>query len=280
MTRDLAGKTYVVTGCNTGIGRVTAETLAARGAEVLLLNRSEEKTAPVLAAIEAAGGRARFVGIDLDDLASARATGESLRSLPRIDGFIANAGLAGFGGLTKQGFEKMFGVNHLGHFVLTEWVLPVIAATPDARIVFVASKAHYQAKAIDWAALRRTTAHTTGLPEYAVSKLCNVLYAKSLAARLEGKVTTYSLHPGVVASDVWRDIPAPVRGLMKLFMITNEEGAKTTLHCATDAGAGRETGLYYDRCKPVKPSKLALDASLAEALDARSREFAAGFLPD
>src|SRR6516225_5809335 len=117
MERDLAGKWFVITGANTGIGRVTAEKLAERGAEVTLACRSEEKTLPVLDAIRAAGGKADFDRLDLADLPSVRASADRLAARGRpLDVLVANAGLAGPRGLTKDGFELIFGTNHLGHF--------------------------------------------------------------------------------------------------------------------------------------------------------------------
>ncbi len=268
----LAGKNFVVTGANTGIGRCTAEELARRGARVLLACRSEDKTRPVLDAIRASKPAAEpeFVALDLGDLASVRACASGLldRDLP-VHGLINNAGLAGLRGQTKQGFEIAFGTNHLGHFLLTTMLLPKVREA-RGRIVNVASKAHYDAKPIDWAALRDKTRSVTGLPEYAVSKLCNVLFTKELAAGDGGRggegVRSYSLHPGVVASDAWRQIPQPFRWFMKLGMLSNEEGARTTLHCATSPDVASDDGLYYDREKPKEPSALAKDAALARKL--------------
>jgi NAD(P)-dependent dehydrogenase (short-subunit alcohol dehydrogenase family) len=102
------------------------------------------------------------------------------------------------------------------------------------------------------------------------------LFSAELARRLAGTgVTTYALHPGVVATDVWRGVPWPFRSLIKLGMISPEEGAKTTLHCATSAEAGAQTGLYYDKEKPREPSKLAQDAHLAAELWAQSEKWIA-----
>ncbi len=273
--RDLEGKLAIVTGANTGIGRVTAETLAARGAHVVLACRSLEKTRPVLDAIASRGGSAEFLELDLADLDATRAAAERFLATARpLHLLIANAGLAGQRGLTAQGFELTFGVNHLGHFVFVETLLPKLRESAPARIVLVSSEAHRRAKRIDWDALRRPTANVTGLPEYAVSKLCNALYARELSARLAGtQVTTYALHPGVVASDVWRSIPAPVAWLMKRFMITNEQGAATTLHCATEPSLARESGLFYEKCARRDASRTAQDDALAEELVRRSREF-------
>lgn len=279
---DQEGRTWVVTGANTGIGRVTAEVLASRGAHVVLACRSEARTRPVLDAIAAAGGSAEFLPLDLADLGSARAAAISLRRRGRpVHGLVNNAGLAGTGGITTQGFELTFGVNHLGAFVFTEHLLDALVASAPARIVFVASKAHYRTSGIDWERLRQPARTPIAFPEYCVSKLCNVLYANELSRRLEGSdVTTYSLHPGVVASDVWRSLPGPLRGIAKLFMLSNEDGAKTTLFCATDETLGHESGQYYDSCRVRAPSALARDVALQDLLVAKSRSFASGFLDD
>jgi NAD(P)-dependent dehydrogenase (short-subunit alcohol dehydrogenase family) len=274
---DLSGKLVVVTGANTGIGRVTAETLAKQGARVILATRSEAKTAPVVEAIRASGGTAEWLALDLADFASVRAAAERLlardEAIPLV---IANAGFAGLRGLTKDGFELTFGTNHLGHYLFVRLLLPAIERAPlpgGARIVIVSSKAHYDAKPIDWQAQREPTKAVTGLPEYAVSKLSNVLFAKELARRVPSHVHTYALHPGVVASDAWRSVPWGVRHLIKLFMITNEEGARTTLYCATSDEVASHTGRYYDTSREKKPSKLALDDALARTLWEKSAEW-------
>ena len=135
----------------------------------------------------------------------------------------------------------------------------------------MASKAHYRAPGFDWNALRQRTATRSGLPEYGVSKLANVLFSAELARRLAGSgVTTYALHPGVVASDIWRGVPWPLRSLIKLAMISTEEGARTTLYCATDPEVGASSGLYYDSCRPKQPSRVAQDGALAAELWQRS----------
>jgi len=279
---SLGGQTFLVTGSNTGIGRVTAEVLAKRGAKVILACRSEEKTRPVLDGIRAAGGDAEFVSLDLADLVSVRRCASDLlaRDVP-LHGLVNNAGLAGLRGQTKQGFELTFGTNHLGHFLLTTLLLPRVRAV-KGRIVNVSSKAHYDFKPvpkpspdlIDWAALREKTRSVTGLPEYAVSKLCNVLFTKELARGQAGEgVHSYALHPGVIASDAWRQIPQPFRWLMKLGMLSNEDGAKTTLHCATSSDVAADDGLYYDTSKPKTPSKYADDGELSRKLWQQSEEW-------
>ncbi|MFT3766658.1 MAG: SDR family oxidoreductase [Minicystis sp.] len=274
--RDLTGKVFLVTGANTGIGRVTAETLARRGGKVFLACRSEDKTRPVIDSIRAAGGAAEFLPLDLGSLASVRASAKAFldRGEP-LHVLVNNAGLAGFRGLTKDGFELVFGTNHLGPFVFTTLLLPRLRASAPARIVNVSSKAHYEAKGIDWDALRKPTKTITALREYEVSKLCNVLFTKELARGRAGEgVKSYSLHPGVVASDIWRKIPWPIRPLLLKRMITVEQGAETSLYCATSSEVADHDGRYYDECREKKPNPLADDAGLAKELWEKSEAWA------
>ena len=275
---ELSGKTFVITGANTGIGKITAKELAKRGAHVILACRSRDKTQPVIDEItrDTGNDQVEFIALDLGDLASVRRCAEDLlaRNTP-IHGLINNAGLAGQRGTTKDGFEIQFGTNHLGHYLLTRLLLDRIKQTRGARIVNVASASHYSAKQIDWDALRKPTRTPTAMREYGVSKLSNVLFTKELARRLEGSgVTTYALHPGVVATDVWRRVPSPVRWVMKKFMVTPEEGAQTSIRCATAPELANETGRYYDRDGREKhPSRLARDPALASELWTRSAEW-------
>jgi NAD(P)-dependent dehydrogenase (short-subunit alcohol dehydrogenase family) len=142
-------------------------------------------------------------------------------------------------------------------------------------VVTVASDAHYGVKGLDFEAFRRRTASLTGLREYAASKLCNVLFSAELARRCEGQgVTTYSLHPGVVASDIWRRVPWPARPLIKLRMLSPEQGAQTSLYCATAPEVAGDSGLFYTDCAPRAPSKL-VTGELAGTLWKRSEEWAA-----
>ena len=274
----MQGKTVLVTGANTGIGRVTAEDLARRGAHVFLACRSEERTRPVVDAIEAAGGRATFLALDLGDLESVSACAKSFLAKSRsLDVLVNNAGLAGQRGITKQGFELAFGTNHVGHFLLTKLLLPALREPSSARIVNVSSGSHRSATGIDFGAVRRKTASVSGMPEYGVSKLANVLFAKELARGKAGSgVLSAALHPGVVASDVWRSVPWPFRSLMKLFMLTNEQGAATSIHCATTSDL--EDGAYYDKSRPKHPSRTAQDEALAAELWQRSEEWVAPFV--
>lgn len=273
--RDLDGRVFVVTGANTGIGAATARALAERGGRVVLACRSEEKTRPVIDAIEQGGGAADFLRLDLADLSQVRAAADELlgRGHP-IHVLVANAGLAGQRGLTADGFEMTFGVNHLGHYLFTRLLLDRLRESAPARVVVVASAAHYDAKGIDWDAVQHKTRSVSGIREYAVSKLANVLFAAELARREQGTgITTYALHPGVIASDVWRRVPWPVRAVMKRFMKDTEEGAQTSIYCATAPELADETGRYYDDCARKTPSHLAQDPELAAELWQRSEEW-------
>jgi retinol dehydrogenase 12 len=266
---ELSGRTFLVTGGNTGIGRATAVGLARRGGRVYVACRSPDKGRAAAAAIgaEAGSDAVRFVPLDLADLASVRACAEEFlaRDEP-LHGLINNAGVAGRRGLTADGFELAFGVNHLGHFALTTALLGRLAQSAPARVVTVSSDAHFQARGVDFTAVRRPTASVTGMAEYATSKLCNVLFSAELARGTAGQgITSYALHPGVVASDIWRRVPWPVRPLIKLRMITPDEGARTTLYCATSDAVAAVSGRYYERCHEHQPSP-AVTAELARAL--------------
>lgn len=275
MSQDLLGKTYVVTGATAGIGKVTATELARRGAHVIITGRSKDKAQPVVDAIKAetSNPQVEAISLELGDLDSVRAAATELldRKIP-IHGLINNAGMAGTRGLTKSGFELAWGSNHVGPYLFTRLLLDRLEASAPSRIVNVASKSHYRAKSIPWDALRSPTRSVSGLPEYEASKLANVLFSKALAKRLEGTgVTVYSLHPGVVATDVWRRVPAPLRWIAKKFMITPEEGAVASLKTATDPALASESGKYYDVGGVEKhPSRVAQDPALAEELWVKS----------
>lgn len=273
----MQGRVVLITGANTGIGLATARVLACQGAQVIVACRSAEKARMAVEDIRRSSGNQQIEALELDlaNLESVRRCAQELlaRAMP-LHVLINNAGLAGARGLTASGFELAFGVNHVGHFLLTHLLLDRLKESAPARIVTVASKAHYQAPGIDWSAVRLPTRSRTGLSEYGVSKLANVLFSAELARRLVGSgVTTYALHPGVVASDVWRSVPWPLRSLLKMAMITTEEGAATTLHCATSPALIDQSGLYYDRCLEKTPSHAAQDPLLAAELWRRSLEW-------
>jgi len=262
------GRTFLVTGANTGIGRATASALARQGGRVYIASRSREKGEEAVAGIKASTGNEAvwFLPLDLADLDSVRAcaaaflaTGDPLHVL------VNNAGVVRARSRTKQGFELMFGVNHLGHFALTNALLGRLTASAPARVVTVSSDSHYSARGIDFEALRRPERGITGLHGYAVSKLCNVLFSQELARRTaDTGVTSYALHPGVVASDIWRRVPWPVRPLITRRMLTVDEGAATSLYCATSPDVAQDSGKFYDRCAERAPSRVATPELAAE----------------
>jgi len=262
----------LITGANIGIGRVTGLRLAQAGFTVFLAGRSAQRTQAVIDEIHATtktSNKAFFLPLQLDDLHSVRECAALFlaRQLP-LHLLVNNAGLAGRKGQTRQGFEMAFGVNHLGHFLLTHLLLDTLKASAPAKVVTVASRAHLMAyQGLDWPALQQATRSLTGTREYGVSKLANILFSAHLAKVLAGTgVSTYSLHPGVVDTEVWRELPGFLRPLLRLRgLLTPEEGAQTTLYCALQAPAS-ESGLYYDKSRIKTPSRIAQDAQLAEQL--------------
>jgi retinol dehydrogenase 12 len=163
-------------------------------------------------------------------------------------------------------------VNHLGHFALTQELLPLLRDSGKARIVTVASDAHFQASGISFDTLRSGTKSIIGMREYAVSKLCNVLFAAELGRQFDGSdVTAYSLHPGVVASEIWRRVPWPARQIMTRRMLSTEQGAQTSLYCATSDEISGESGHYFDKCQVTEPSKAVTPELAAELRDFSER---------
>jgi len=272
-------RTFLVTGGNTGIGRATATALAAGGGRVYIGCRSAEAGAAAVDAIKSAAGSQTvwLLPLDLASLGSVRdcaavflARDEPLHVL------VNNAGVGGQRGKTAEGFELHFGVNHLGHFALTMLLLDRLKASGSgaaqgARVVTVSSDAHYGAPGVDFDAVRRSTPSFTGQREYAVSKLGNVLFTQELARRA-GDVSSYALHPGVVASDIWRRVPRPARAIIKRRMLTVEQGAVTSVYCATSPAVAAESGLFYDKCAVRAPSRVATP-ELAELLWKHSAEW-------
>ena len=263
--------TFFVTGANSGIGRALVEALAARNATVVLATRSEERTKPVVSELKARypGARLQWLHLDVSDLGSVRRAAESfLATRQPIDVLVNNAGIAGTRRLSPEGYDITYATNHIGPFLLTNLLLPRLREAPQGRVVNVASNAHFMAKEMDWSGLEhRTVPKRSAFKDYAMTKLMNVLHAKELARRLAGtRVTTYALHPGAVASNIWRSIPQPIQWVMKWFMLSNEEGAKTPLYCATAPQLSTASGRYYHKEREAKTSALAENGALAREL--------------
>lgn len=275
---ERTARTVLVTGANSGLGRATAAALAARGERVVLAARSEARTRPVLEDLRARfpAAELRFLELDLANLAAVRRAAEAFRSSEgRLDVLINNAGTAGGRGLTDDGFEITVGTNHVGAYHLTELLLPCLRAAPQGRIVNVASVAHTRVRELDWHWLDRRAPEAaparSGFGAYAVSKLMNILHARALARRLSGtRVTTYALHPGGIATNIWRSLPWFVRQVLALTLTDAEHGAETQVWCATAPELAAQTGRYYERCAERTPTALARDDALADELDART----------
>lgn len=274
----LNGKVALVTGANSGIGAVTARELALQGYHVFLACRDADKAQQVINAIDQQSrgqAKAEFIALDLASLDSIRACAAQFlaKKLP-LHLLICNAGLAGHKGMTKSGFELTFGVCHVGHFLLTQLLTEKLIESKPARVVVVSSKAHRHAKGIDFDAVIRPTESMGALKEYTVAKLANVLFVKELGRRLYGTgVTAYAVHPGVVSTNVWRSLPKPMVKVFSRWMISPEEGAQTTLYCATQPQLSGETGMYYDNCKVTASSGTAQDIQLARLLWEKSSEW-------
>ncbi len=266
---DQSRKVAIVTGANTGIGRVTAQELARAGARVYLACRNSDKAASAAEDIRAEVPSAdlALLPLDLGSMSAVRsaaenflATGEPLHLL------VNNAGLVA-PGLTSDGFGMTFGVNHVGTALFTKLLLERLRSSAPARIVTVASRAHMRASGIPFDALRQPTSSGRSFVEYCESKLANVLWSAELGRALEGTgVTTYALHPGVVASDVWRSVWPGVRHFIKLFMVSVEDGARTSLYCATAPELAAQSGLYYANERERTPRNRGTDSQLAAEL--------------
>jgi len=270
------GKVSIVTGSNTGLGRVTALELAKRRSHVFLACRSAERTVPVVEAIrrEVGHDRVEYLPLDLASLQSVRVACDMFlaRDLP-LHVLINNAGEAGQTGYTEDGFQMTLGVNYLGHYLLTRLLLERMQASAPARIVHVSSDMHYRVQGIDWVKVRKPS-RLPGIKEYEVSKLANVLLNAALARSLDStRVTTYAVHPGAVATDIYRRVPRPIRALITASMLTPEEGARTQIRCGVDPFLSGESGLYYAEERAKEPSPLARDESLVTELWNRSAEW-------
>lgn len=245
-------RVVVITGANSGIGRETAFALAELGYELVLAGRHRDAMQPVLDRIAThhPQARARFLRLDLADLHGVVESAETLLADDDpIHVLINNAGVAGQRGVTTDGFELAFGTNHLGHFVFTQHLVDRLAASGNSRVVNVSSNAHLEARGIDWELLRRPTKSLTGLREYSVSKLCNVLFSAGLSARHDPQqLSSFALHPGVVSTNVWRRIPSPLLPVMRkvLKMVPADAGIVATMRAVTEPGLESHSGDYLD----------------------------------
>lgn len=275
---QLHGKTVVITGSNTGIGKATALNLAKRGARVILACRDQQRAEAAVSDIkkESGNNEVLYMHLDLADLQSVRSFAENfLRTEPRLDILINNAGLV-VRGKTKEGIGMIFGINHLGHFLLTLLLLERLKEGGPSRVVNVSSDAH-RVGTIDFDCinahkkLRKGDSAMALFMSYSDSKLCNVLFTRELAKRLEGtNVTCYSLHPGAIKTEIgrhsnlwWKLILYPIT---TLFFLDVESGAQTSLHCALQEGIEPLSGRYFSKCAVQEVYAKAKDDATAKKL--------------
>ncbi|HWZ63222.1 MAG TPA: SDR family oxidoreductase [Steroidobacteraceae bacterium] len=257
------GKTCLVTGATHGVGLATARALAAHGATVLLHGRDAELGRRLAEQIgrESGNPAVRFVRADFMHLEEVRELAAELGRLPRLDVLINNAALMDGRQrrCTAEGYDATFGVNHLAPFLLTNLLLPKLGQSAPARVVVVASEAHRGAGWLDFDDLMN--ARVGFLRAYQRSKLANLLFMRALAKRLGGGVTVNAAHPGLVASQLFRSVPQPLRlalaTIVRPFMRSAERGAETSVYLATSPEVAAKTGGYYSNCRRVTPSDAA-----------------------
>ena len=270
MSSEMKGKRVVVTGASRGIGRETALAIGRMGADISLVVRDEARGNTVAEEVRALGAEVDVFVADLSSMADIRRMAEGLlEKHDRIDVLVNNAGaLLMDRQVTKDGYEATFATNHLGYFLLTELLLDAVKKAPAGRIVNVASDAHHRGT-IDFGDLMSEKGYA-GWRAYGASKLANILFTSELARRIEGTgVTANSLHPGVIASGFALNNKGIVGTLWKLmspFLMSSENGAKTTVFLATDASVAQVSGKYFSKCKQKTPSREARDASVATRL--------------
>lgn len=273
MTDAMAGKVCMVTGANSGIGKVTALELARIGATVVMVCRNQQKGEAAQTEIRQTTGNPN-VDLLLADMASQ----QSIRDLAaafqskydRLHVLVNNAGGMWMQRtVTVDGLETTFAVNHLGYFLLTNLLLDVLKASAPARVVNVSSDAH-KIGPLPFDDLQGQTRYH-GFRAYGYSKLGNILFTVELARQLEGTgVTVNCLHPGMVDTNFGKGnglkLPWPFGWMMRKLTISPERGAQTSLYLATSPAVEGVTGKYFAKQKPARPSRAARDTEAARRL--------------
>ncbi|XP_053175140.1 retinol dehydrogenase 12-like [Scomber japonicus] len=272
----LDGKTVLITGGNTGIGKETAVDLAKRGARVILACRDMDRANKAAEEVRKKSQNDNVIvkKLDLASLQSVRQLAKDiLASEERLDVLINNAGVMSCPKWqTEDGFEMQFGVNHLGHFLLTNCLLDLLKKSSPSRIVNVASLAHERGQ-IYFDDINQDKDYRPW-KSYSQSKLANVLFTRELANKVEGTgVTAYSLHPGVIRTELgrhfWPTMPLWKRVIytpLLFFIKSPTEGAQTTIYCAVEESLQKESGLYYSDCAPKTAAPQGRDDEAAKKL--------------
>jgi len=282
-TARLDGKTVLITGANTGIGKACAEDFCRRGARVIILCRSEARAMEAINSIKKSVGPEKanieFEQLDLSSLQNINQCVDRLNlKLSKVDILLNNAGVMACPEMrTAEGFEMQIGTNHFGHFYLTNLLLPLLRkAGKDsvARVVNVSSLAHTGGN-IQWDDINFNKTKYSPGKAYNQSKLANVLFSNELADReRDNGIHTYSLHPGVVVSELGRHIPDVYGRFALIFLAyfvgpftkTTENGAQTSIYCCVDESVEKDTGKYYSDCRAKTPAKQALDKDAQKKL--------------
>ena len=269
------GKTVLITGANTGIGKETAIDLARRGARIIIACRDLEKAKAAADLITNVTGSkdVTIKHLDLASLKSVRSFAEDInKNENKLDILINNAGIMNCPySKTEDGYEMQFGVNHLGHFLLTNLLLDLLKKSAPSRIVTVSSLAHAYGGPMNIDDINSEKEYSEW-GSYSRSKLANVLFSRELAKKLQGTdVSTYSLHPGAISTELTRHwkkslLWKPLLFLGEYLIKTPEEGAQTTIYCTVEESLASETGKYYSDCAEKTPSKAALDDDTSKRL--------------
>jgi retinol dehydrogenase 14 len=271
---DVRGKRILVTGATSGIGLEAAVELARRGARVTLVGRDAARTAAARTVVmeRANSNEVDELLCDFGSQASIRALAEAFRARHhRLDVLVNNAGAVNSTRrLGPDGIEATWAVNHLGYFLLTALLLDLLKTSAPARIVTVASIGHRGGTlSLDDPGFDGGGYST--MRAYRRSKLANVLFAAELARRLKGSgVTSNSLHPGTVATNIWSGAPTWTKPIIAIlyrpFFISAAEGGQTIVQLAADPGLEGVSGRYFEKRQPVAPAPLAQDEDLARRL--------------
>ncbi|MDR3721622.1 MAG: SDR family oxidoreductase [Candidatus Acidoferrales bacterium] len=266
----MSGKTCVVTGANSGIGKETALGLAQMGAHVVIVCRNADKGKAALEDIRSVSGSLQvdLLIVDMSSQASVRELAKQiLERYPRLDVLINNAGAAvPKRGVSADGIEMTVAANHLGGALLTFLLLDLLKSSAPSRIINVSSQAHQGAK-IDMADLQYERRKYSSIRAYGQSKVLMNAFTFELARRLEGTgVTVNCLHPGVVATNIWgTNPPLPFKlliALIKPFMLNSKQGAECTLYAAASPDVAQSSGKYFVKSKIAESSRQSRDPKL------------------
>lgn len=267
--KDLSGRTYIVTGANSGAGFATTKQLVQQGAHVIAACRRLTAGKESTSHLSIERGSVEVMELNLNSLTSVRRFVEMMKNKhDQLHGLVNNAGVMNTPkGETEDGFETQFGINYLGHFLLTEMLLDLLKKSAPSRIVCVSSVAHAgmqrRSATIDFEDLHFKRRKYDPVVSYCQSKLAIVIYARHLAKRLEGTgVSVFSTHPGWIRSNLVKHIMPPLvqNVLMRPFsglltMMSPEDGAQTQLHCLLDDDVPNHSGEYFSQHSILYPNK-------------------------